>query len=299
MSLRSAPAQHPHLTPLQAVKRLHETLIWQAEERPSHLHCPACPKDAKSHYMQVVAFDRGRRPAIYSCLSIPTNHALEDNRLHMISIFEQAIAVMPPGVEDWVWVLDMHGFGLKNIDPRLAFAFLKVSAAHYPERLAQAYIISAPRVFHGFWKTIAPFIDPKTKSKIWFGAFHKHGDNAKVRAALAKNMDGPTVDWFMREMEENRHKSVAKHKHYWYPDLAALARDPGSPAVAQARDRRVGMSHTGAHDFLGTEAYLAEIAGRPERLPPSVFAVADATLPDKASHHPHFAKLHHRSPGSP
>lgn len=150
----------------QAVKRIRETLAWQQEERPSQMHCTACARDAKSHYMQVMAFDRGRRPTIYSCLSIPSNHTVEDNRVHMISIFEQAIALMQGAVEDWVWVLDMHGFGLKNIDPRIAFAFLKVSAAHYPERLAQAYIISAPRIFHGFWKTITPFIDPKTKSKV-------------------------------------------------------------------------------------------------------------------------------------
>ena len=34
-------------------------------------------------------------------------------------------------------VLDFHGFGLADCDPRLAKIFLNVSAAHYPERLGE------------------------------------------------------------------------------------------------------------------------------------------------------------------
>lgn len=100
----------------------------------------------------------------------------------------------------------------------------------------------------------------------------------------------------MTEMAENRHKSIAKHKHYWFPDVADLVRDPGNPHVAQARDHRIGLSYNGTHDFLGTNEYLDEIGGHPERVPASVFAVADATHPEKAAHRPHrHNKLHHRS----
>ena len=49
---------------------------------------------------------------------------------HMISTFEQAIRLMPqaapqPGsrpVESWCWVLDFHGFSVRDCDPRLAKA---------------------------------------------------------------------------------------------------------------------------------------------------------------------------------
>lgn len=162
----SSPDQSKFISPQQALRRIRDTLAWFEAERPDHLHCRACARDPKSHYMQVVAWDRGRRPTIYSCLSIPTCRTMEDTRAHMIATFQQAIACMAGGVEDWVWVLDMHGFGLRDIDPRIAFAFLKVSAAHYPERLAQAYIVSAPRIFSTFWHSISPFIDAKTKAKV-------------------------------------------------------------------------------------------------------------------------------------
>ena len=35
------------------------------------------------------------RPLIYSCLALATNRDVEDNRKHMISVFEQAIRLMP------------------------------------------------------------------------------------------------------------------------------------------------------------------------------------------------------------
>lgn len=181
------PTQRNDNEPLQALRRLHETLAWRAAERPEQLFCRACAREPKSHYMQVVAWDKGRRPTIYSCLSIPVSHSMEEGREHMVSVFEQAVAMMPPGVEDWVWVLDMHGFGLRDVDPRLAFAFLKISASHYPERLAQAYVVSAPRIFTGFWATISPFIDPKTKAKVgpalcntWLADFSFHWEGGFV-----------------------------------------------------------------------------------------------------------------------
>ncbi|KAL6779921.1 hypothetical protein ACKKBG_A14310 [Auxenochlorella protothecoides x Auxenochlorella symbiontica] len=262
----------------QALRRIRDTLAWFEAERPDHLHCRACARDPKSHYMQVVAWDRGRRPTIYSCLSIPTCRTMEDTRAHMIATFQQAIACMAGGVEDWVWVLDMHGFGLRDIDPRIAFAFLKVSAAHYPERLAQAYIVSAPRIFSTFWHSISPFIDAKTKAKIHFGHYNKHGGNEKLRAALCKNMDDETVHWMMEEMAENRIKAVAHRKHYYHPDLVALARDPQGAGVVAAEARRRAASAGRHHDCLGTPAFLASMAGHPECIPPSLFVLADTSV---------------------
>lgn len=43
--------------------------------------------------------------------------------------------MMPEGVSQWVWASDFHGFGYRDLDPRMARIFLHVSAEHYPERL--------------------------------------------------------------------------------------------------------------------------------------------------------------------
>lgn len=71
-----------------------------------------------------------------SPLLILTRPSTPTPRRHMISTFEQAIRLMPPPpppaaageqaalpprpVESWCWVMDFHGFSLRDCDPRLA-----------------------------------------------------------------------------------------------------------------------------------------------------------------------------------
>ncbi len=38
----------------------------------------------------------------------------------LLQTFETAIRVMPPGVEQWVWVCDFHGFSKKDVNPKMA-----------------------------------------------------------------------------------------------------------------------------------------------------------------------------------
>lgn len=59
----------------------------------------------------------------------------------------QAIRLMRPGVEQWVIVSDFHGFGFGDLSPRMATAFLEVSAKHYPERLC-AFLVRGRRTLH-------------------------------------------------------------------------------------------------------------------------------------------------------
>lgn len=291
-----------------SLKRVRESLEWMAEDRPSQSTCVACGSVPKAHYMQVFGWDAFSRPSIYSCLSVASDRDLEHNRRHMVSCFEQAIAAMPPGVESWGWVLDMHGFGMRDLDPRLAYAFLKISASYYPERLAHAYIIGAPTLFSTFWKGISPFIDPKTKEKITFANFTKTkkagagGDaaralreaNAKLVKSLERHYPPESIDWLLAEMADNRVKAVADVKYFPVRDLVALvnapdpARAAASPADARrlerARDRRVAARRKAAgnnlkflnpdHDHLGTPAYVRDMQGRPDRLPPHLFTRA-------------------------
>lgn len=36
----------------------------------------------------------------------------------------QAIRLMPPRVEGWVWFSDFHGFGMRDLSPSIGSAFL-------------------------------------------------------------------------------------------------------------------------------------------------------------------------------
>lgn len=121
-------------------------------------------------------------------------------------------------------------------------------------------------------------------AQIHFAQYNKHGSNEKLRGALSKNMDDETVHWMMDEMAENRVKAVAHRKHYYSPDLVALARDPQGAGVVAAGARRRASSAGGHHDFLGTPGFLSSMAGHPECIPPSLFAQADDSVAPHALH---------------
>lgn len=56
----------------------------------------------------------------------------------------------------------------RDCDPRLAKMFLDISEKHYPERLAEFFVISAPSMFNMLWNAIQPWVDPYTREKIRF-----------------------------------------------------------------------------------------------------------------------------------
>lgn len=198
-----------------AIRRLKDTLKWRQTEGVDRLLCTACLNKDGAHYMQVVGHDSLKRPILYSCLSQPTNRSVEDNRRHMIATFEQAIRTMSSGTEQWVWISDFHGFGLRDTDPRLAKIFLDVSAKHYPERLAVFYCIDAPGLFSMLWRALQPFVDPITREKVRFLPYdvdNKGRKPSSLAADLGQNMEQSMQRWLLKEMAQNRSRKIAKHK---------------------------------------------------------------------------------------
>lgn len=200
-------------------KRLKSTLLWYEKENPSSMFCSACVKDKASHYMHTVCYDIYDRPTIYSCLELATNKEIEDNRRHMISSFETAIALMGEHVSQWNWILDFHGFGITDANPRLAKIFLNLAAEHYPERLGHFFIIDAPALFRTLWQAISPFIDPKTKKKI---QFLRLKDTQSLRKALEEYFSGDVIEWLVTELADNRVKRTKGEKTYDYPKMANM-----------------------------------------------------------------------------
>ena len=78
----------------------------------------------------------------------------------------QAIKLMQPPVEQWVWVSDFYGFGFSDLNPRIADTFLDLSAKHYPERLGAFLVVGAPFIFNGLWSVVQPLVDSATRKKI-------------------------------------------------------------------------------------------------------------------------------------
>lgn len=263
-----------------ALRRIRDTLDWRARERPHDLHCRACEANPSSHYMHVVGWDRQQRPIIYSAIELATNRSVHDNTEHMLACFESAIRLMPTGagVESWVWVMDMYGFGFRDCDPRLAHKFFQLAGNYYPERLGHFFVVSPPTAFYTLWKAVYRFIDPVTREKIDFLNFRPGQDNSKVERVFERYFDLATMQWLLDEMAENRQRVVAKHKAYLYSDLSRLVQEPESDEVEAAAEARRLSSSSGRHDHLGSPAFLAGMAAKgPEALPPGLRGASPST----------------------
>ncbi|MEW5307722.1 MAG: hypothetical protein WDW38_008308 [Sanguina aurantia] len=242
------------------IKRLLHTLKWRREFEPTQAVCPACTKNTRSHYMHVAAFDKVKRPTIYSCLALAHNRNIHDSYTHLVQQFELATALMIPGVSDsWVWICDFQGFGLVDCDPRMAKIFLSMSSEHYPERLGLFLIVGAPMMFNILWKAISPFIDPKTFRKIRFLPMDynaaKPTKPCQVKAELALHYEPASVEWLLTEMTENRDRKITPTKTFSVPALY-------THAMAGT------LSPTPGHDPRGTNDILAAFARLPHLLQP-------------------------------
>uniref|UniRef100_A0A7S3VTL3 CRAL-TRIO domain-containing protein n=1 Tax=Dunaliella tertiolecta TaxID=3047 RepID=A0A7S3VTL3_DUNTE len=239
----------------QSVQRLNVTLKWRAKVEPESVVCMACAAKAKSHYMHLCGYDSFNRPVIYSCLANATNKVYLDNYHHMIQTFEMAIKCMPPGVEQWVWVCDFHGFGMADINPKLAKAFLEISAEHYPERLGLFIVAGAPALFGVLWKAISSFVDPKTHQKIRFLPCDFTEKKSKMRKEMLQHFSDSLTNWVETEMLQNREKGQAAKKTYDMTSMYKLAQDGK-------------LQPEGKHDLRGHESLLSALAANPALMEP-------------------------------
>ncbi|KAK9843490.1 hypothetical protein WJX81_005667 [Elliptochloris bilobata] len=232
--------------PAQAAQRLRDTLHWRATEAdpPERRVCATCLRDASAHYLHPVGFCRRRRPVLYSCMALARDRDIEANKRHMVATFEQAVRLMPPCVEGWVWFSDFHGFGMRDLSPSIGSAFLEISARHYPERLGLFLVVGAPRIFSGLWHVLQPLVDPVTRAKIKFLPA-----DAKLRSSLRQYFDNELCNWLLTEMAQNRNKKLAAQKVYPYGWVEAL--DGSAGALVDG------------HDLRGTPAHLQAVASRP------------------------------------
>jgi len=188
--------------------------------RPPSLHsCATCERDARSHYMHLVGRDIAGCPVIYSTY----RHArgamnAEENVDHMVECFETAVELMEEdeeggfGVEQWVWVADFVGFGMKHTSPGTALAANDLFSLHYPERLKGFIGIQAPGIFSALWSAIRWTLDPVTAQKISF-CQSQRPDRLKEQL-MDKGLGDELAGWIVAEVLDNRRRGPKDPKYF-------------------------------------------------------------------------------------
>lgn len=214
-------------------------------------------------HVQIVGRDALARPVIYSALALARDRAdVAANVAHMTSVFETAAAAMTaspavdgpcgPVAEQWTWVSDFTGFGLRDCDPRIGRAFLSLAADHYPERLSRFVLVGTPPIFASLWRLLSRHVCADTRSKIRFLPYDPT-PGGELDRGLADCDIGPDLRaWLLVEMAQNRTPAVLKEgKAYPYGRVL-------DPPAGSDKTWRVG-----GHDARGVQGVLEVLAACP------------------------------------
>ena len=244
--------------------------------RPPSLHyCRTCERDPRSHYMHLVGRDLQGCPVIYSSY----RHArgamnAEENVEHMVECFETAVDLMEEerpggrGVEQWVWVADFVGFGLKHTSPGTAIAANDLFSLHYPERLKAFIGIQAPGIFSVLWSAIAWTLDPVTAKKISFCQSQR--PHRLKEQIMDKGIGDELAAWLVDEVMDNRKRGPKDPKYFCGNRVLPRIGDPPSGMLGDAdavTTLRADIPEpweggTPGHNHQGCASFVREVALR-------------------------------------
>eukprot|EP00931_Biecheleriopsis_adriatica_P041443 TRINITY_DN23684_c0_g1_i1.p1 TRINITY_DN23684_c0_g1~~TRINITY_DN23684_c0_g1_i1.p1 ORF type:complete len:447 (-),score=61.98 TRINITY_DN23684_c0_g1_i1:27-1367(-) len=182
-------------------------LEWRVENRTllSTLACPCCAENALSHDARCFGTDLEGDIIFMNCFALPRNMDPTGIAQHMTCLFERALKRYP-NAKKWTWIIDMHGFGIANMDPRTSIKLLNLLQVSYRGRLKRCIVLDAPFGFGTLWSSIKVLINKQTASSIQFRSY------PEISADLEKLFGCSIASQLQSEMEENRDDSRAREK---------------------------------------------------------------------------------------
>ena len=158
----------------KSVDRAHgallSTLKWRAERSFDDPSPPrACRYCSEATTEQHCFFSIGQDvkngwEVIYTC---PSRSALKDpeSAAHKTFIeLERAFERSPK----FLMLVDLHGLGMRDLDPRTAVYVTKGLLWHYPERIGAVALLDAPWLFTVTWEMLKQLCDEQTAAKAQF-----------------------------------------------------------------------------------------------------------------------------------
>ena len=138
----------------QAAKAIEATVRWRKQQGlDEEAHpltkggCPCCDKDPYGHCLFSVGVDKRGWECVYTCAGRTTNKDPRVIERHLVLALESYFRPTPerpsPPVH-FCLLFDLHGFGLSDMDPRVAMRVIPILLSHYPDRVAQVAILDAP-----------------------------------------------------------------------------------------------------------------------------------------------------------
>jgi hypothetical protein len=164
----------------QATAMLDSTITWREEFGVEDIESwkDVMIKENETGKAYVRGRDKQNRPIIWMKPKFENTYDHDGNIKHLVYNLERAVACGEAnGYEDGklCLIIDFDGYSIMNAPPmKTSMETLNILQNHYPERLAKAFLVRPPWIFHSFYSLISPFIDPVTKDKVIMLSSKKH-----------------------------------------------------------------------------------------------------------------------------
>jgi len=164
----------------QATAMFDATLVWREEFGVENMSSwsEVMQKENETGKAYVRGRDKGNRPIVWMKPKFENTYDHDGNIKHLVYNLERAVACgeANDSVDGKLClIIDYDQYSLMNAPPmKTSMETLNILQNHYPERLAKAFLVRPPWIFHSFFALISPFIDPVTKEKLVMLSSKKH-----------------------------------------------------------------------------------------------------------------------------
>jgi len=93
---------------------------------------------------------------------------LDDLEPYFLHLFECCIANMGEGASQFMVLVDLSGFQMRNTDLSFVNRLANVAQSLIPERLGTVFVLHSPWFFSALWKVIRGWLDERTSKKVHF-----------------------------------------------------------------------------------------------------------------------------------
>ena len=161
-----------HLNGVPVSKAIIETIKWRLNNKSGRIPISdrnLLVKGLSSGQMFISGESLTCRPLMYLIFG---RDKLLDSRLNATSLlytFERAIQSMSPSQTEFIMIMDMAGFGYKNVPSMTIMSEMtEILAKHVPRRLGQVYVVNVSYIVTWVYDMLSISLSDVTKSKFRF-----------------------------------------------------------------------------------------------------------------------------------
>ena len=172
-----------------AVAMARESEEWHMKVNPASITPSMIPKALPSGCWRFAGKATDGRPIllIQAGLWRPSDYSVEEYVDYVAFMMFNNLERAPPSVSKQIVLFDMSGWSMFQNNISMLKQLIHINQVCFPERLSLAVLSGTPAPFKWVWNVISPFIDPKTRAKVFLFTGNSQ-DTARCQALLRENI---------------------------------------------------------------------------------------------------------------